>query len=82
MEMEFCYSCGMPISMMPEAKSSLENYCQHCVDEKGEVHPYEQIKAGVAMWLKSWQPNVDETEAQKRADSYLQAMPKWAGENA
>jgi hypothetical protein len=75
---QFCHSCGMPLNM-PDVKVMSERYCQHCTDDDGSVKPREEIHRGIAMWLKSWQPGISEEEALKRADSYMRAMPEWAG---
>ena len=74
---KFCFSCGAPLSM-PEFQGPAEDYCRHCVDEKGDVRPREAVRAGVVEWFLSWQPGIDNPTATRRADFYLKAMPKWA----
>jgi hypothetical protein len=74
---KFCFSCGAPLGM-PEFKGPVEDYCRHCVDERGDVRPREAVRAGVAEWFLSWQPGIDNKTAARRADFYLKAMPKWA----
>ena len=74
---QFCHSCGIPLDM-PDIKVMAEKFCQHCTDDEGNVKNREDIKKGIASWLKSWLPDISEEEAMKRADHYMRAMPKWA----
>jgi hypothetical protein len=73
---EFCHSCAMPLN--EETRAPNTNFCKHCVDDTGNVHPREAIQAGIAQWFKSWQPDIDDAEAQHRASFYLKSMPHWA----
>jgi len=72
-----CYSCGVPLTM-PEFKGPAEDYCNNCADGDGKLKPYEEVRLGLAQWLKSWQPALDDAVALKRATFYLKAMPAWA----
>ena len=72
-----CYSCGIPLNM-PEFKGPAEDFCKHCADDSGQLKPYEEVRLGMAQWLKSWQPGLDDTKAMERATLYLKAMPAWA----
>lgn len=74
---KFCLSCACPVSM-PEFKSPVEDYCVHCVDEKGNLKTRDEVQAGVAEWFLTWQPQIDRQAATRRADIYLKAMPQWA----
>jgi hypothetical protein len=74
---EYCLSCGIPLSM-PDAKGMAEEYCKHCTDDGGKLKAREEIKQGIAMWIKSWQPNVDDKAAAERAEHYMRSMPEWA----
>lgn len=73
---KWCFSCGAPLT--PEFKGSSEEYCKFCTDETGKLKSFEEIKFGVAEWLKSWQPNLEQDKAVTRAGFYLKAMPAWA----
>jgi hypothetical protein len=73
---KYCLSCGLPLT--PEFKGAAENYCQYCTDEKGNLKSRDEIKMGVAEWMKSWQPDIDQQKAMVRAENYLNAMPAWA----
>jgi hypothetical protein len=74
-----CYSCGMPFAG-EEGQKARGNYCQYCSDEQGNLLPKEQVQQGIAQWLKSWAPEGDNADFQKRAEYYMLAMPAWAGE--
>ncbi len=74
---EYCHSCGMPLNM-PDAKGMSEQFCKHCSDDSGKVKSREEIQKGIAWWLKSWQPNIDDATAMKRAEHYMKSMPEWA----
>lgn len=74
---KFCYSCGAPL-WMEEFQGPIETMCKYCVDDKGELKPKDEIKVGIAEWLKVWQPDLDDANALKRADYYMKAMPVWA----
>jgi len=63
---------------MPECKGPAEDYCKYCTDERGNLKPREEIQRGIAEWLKSWQPDVNDEEAVIRAEHYMEAMPACA----
>ncbi len=71
-----CHSCGMPL-VAAEARG---NYCQYCADEQGKLHPRERVQQGIAQWLEGWAPEEGKKpDFMKRAESYMRAMPAWAG---
>ena len=72
-----CHSCAMPLDS-PEATGSSPIYCRHCSNEQGELKPREEVKQGLIWWLKSWQGDITEEQAQNRAENYMKAMPAWA----
>jgi len=74
--MEFCFSCGMPLT--DDAKSKNKQFCKYCADESGVVKSREEVQAGIANWLRMMQPELAEDIAKKRAVYYLKAMPQWA----
>ena len=74
---KFCHSCAAPLGL-PDFQGPAEDFCKHCTDETGKLKPREEIRQGIAMWLKNWQPEVDDAAALRRADSYMAAMPAWA----
>ncbi|MFO8073827.1 MAG: hypothetical protein R6V85_18350 [Polyangia bacterium] len=78
MDNEMCLFCGEPLAM-PEMKGPAEDYCKHCTDESGKLKPHEEVVQGIAHWLQSWQPGIDQTTAVERAAGhYMKAMPAWA----
>jgi hypothetical protein len=64
--------------MMLTGQSS-GSYCQYCTDENGKLKSREEVRAGVAAWLAQFTPDNGSVDFQKRAESYLNAMPAWAG---
>lgn len=74
---KMCYSCGAPLSM-PDFQGPAEDFCKHCTDESGTLKSREEVQQGIAFFLKSWQPEVDDATATVRAGHYMRAMPAWA----
>ncbi len=70
-----CLSCGMPLS--PDTAGKSDSYCLYCADEQGELKKREEVRFGIAQWLKQWQSGIDNSTALKRAGMYMQAMPAW-----
>jgi hypothetical protein len=67
----------MPLDS-PEAQGPSKHYCKYCTDAKGNLKSREEVKAGIAMWLSSWQEGITEKQSQERAEHFMQAMPAWA----
>jgi hypothetical protein len=74
---QFCYSCGIFLAL-PDTQGTKDNYCKHCLNEKGEVKSSSEVLAGLTEWILSWQPAVDRDMASQRAAHYMEAMPHWA----
>jgi hypothetical protein len=74
---EYCHSCSAPLAA-PGFKGPAEDYCKYCTDGQGNLKSREEIVEGVAHWLKSWQPGIDDATAAVRAEHYVKAMPAWA----
>lgn len=72
-----CQSCGMPMAEETRNAASQE-YCRYCADESGKLLAREQVRAGVAEWLKSFSPPAADEAFAERADHYLSSMPAWA----
>ncbi len=72
----FCQSCTMPLSAQTQGKD--KRYCQHCQDDQGNLKSYEDIKFGIAQWLTTWQPDINQEQAIQRAEHFMKAMPAWA----
>jgi len=74
--MKMCLSCGAPLS--EEFAGPTETFCKYCTDADGNLKTREEVKQGIAFWLKEWQPNLSDDKALDRADFYMKAMPEWA----
>jgi hypothetical protein len=64
----------MPLEA-PESQGPSGIYYKHCSDKAGNLKPREEIKQGIASWLKSWQEGITEEQALERAEHFMQAMP-------
>ncbi len=67
---ERCQSCGMPIEMGP--------YCPHCVDERGQLQPFEERFERMVQWSQRKQ-GLSRAEAEERTREYMRTMPAWKG---
>jgi len=74
---KFCQSCSAPLGL-PGFKGAAEDYCAYCTDSEGNLKPQEDVKMGIAGWLKTWQPDLNEEKALARAQIFMKAMPAWA----
>ena len=74
---KYCLSCGAPLGA-EGFKGMAEEYCRHCTDDAGRLKSRDEIRMGIAYWLKTWQPDLDENKAAARANHYMKAMPAWA----
>ena len=73
---QFCHSCAAPLNV-PDFKGPADNYCVNCTDAKGILKTRQEVKYGLAEWLKMWQPDLSQEKALMRADNYMNAMPAW-----
>jgi hypothetical protein len=76
---QFCHSCSAPLNA-PGFKGPSDTFCRNCTDEQGILKSKEEIHKGMAGWLKSWQPGIDDKTAAERATHFMKAMPAWAEE--
>lgn len=74
---KFCYSCSAHLDL-PEFKGPAEKFCKYCTDEQGNLKSREEIHKGIAEWLRTLQPDIDEETARIRAAYFMKAMPAWA----
>ncbi len=65
-----CESCGMPIEMGP--------YCRHCVDEAGQLQPFEERFERMVQWSVRRQ-GLSRAEAEAKTREYMRTMPAWRG---
>jgi hypothetical protein len=64
-----CESCGMPI------EAGL--YCQHCVDERGELQSFEDRFERMVEWRKRQEPQFPRAELERKTLAYMATMPAW-----
>ncbi len=74
---QFCHSCAAPLQV-PGFAGPAAGYCRYCTDEEGKLKKKKQVRANIAHWMQSWQPDLDDKEALKRARRYMRSMPAWA----
>ncbi len=73
----YCYSCGVPMEF-PDFGEDTVNYCNRCTDRNGRLVPHDLVQRGIAEWLKTWQPDLDDARAMERAAYYMKSMPAWS----
>ncbi len=64
-----CPSCSMPI----------ENgtYCSYCVDDEGNLQPFEERFARMVQWMSREDPGLPAEEAKRRTLAFMSSMPAW-----
>jgi hypothetical protein len=67
--MNHCESCGMTI----------ENgvYCQHCVDEKGQLQPFDERFERMVQWQLRQKPGSSRPQVERETLAYMAKMPAW-----
>ncbi|MBE9399479.1 hypothetical protein IOQ59_19635 [Pontibacterium sp. N1Y112] len=75
-----CHSCCAPLEK-PEFIGPSDIYCKYCTDDSGKLKPRKSVQYGIAQWLKSWQPGIDDNTALDRANHFMKAMPAWSEKN-
>jgi len=73
----FCHSCAAPLDA-PGFAGPSPLHCRYCTDEQGVLKSKKQVRKGIARWMQTWQPELDDKQARKRARRYMAAMPEWA----
>lgn len=64
-----CESCGMPI---PSGR-----YCEHCVDENGQLQPFEVRFKEMVGWMRRNDSRLNRAEAEQATKDYMRTMPAW-----
>ena len=77
---QLCHSCTAPLAL-PDFKGPSDIYCKYCADENGALQPRRAVRDGIAQWLASWQPGLDDAGARDRAEHFMKAMPAWASDD-
>jgi hypothetical protein len=52
-------------------------YCVHCVDEKGELQPFEDRLERMVRWMLRQEAGLDRVAAERRVLEHMRAMPAW-----
>ena len=64
-----CASCGMPIEAGP--------YCDHCTDDEGNLHAFEERFSRMKQWTQREKPDLDMDAAERATLEYMANMPAW-----
>jgi len=64
-----CESCGMPIEVGP--------YCQYCVDERGELQPFDERFERMLQWSRRHDKNLTDAQQREKTLNYMATMPAW-----
>ncbi|AJQ93687.1 zinc ribbon domain-containing protein [Gynuella sunshinyii] len=64
-----CESCGMPIDD--------GQFCQYCVDEQGQLQPFEERFERMVQWALSERSDLSRPEAEEQTRQYMRTMPAW-----
>ena len=64
-----CQSCSMPIER--------GLYCRHCVDDKGDLQPFDVRFEQMVHWMLRSDPALGRAEAEQRTRAHMRRMPAW-----
>jgi len=64
-----CQSCAMPIES--------GNYCVHCADTNGNLHPFEESFERMVQFMCGQKPGLGRKEAEQQTLAYMANMPAW-----
>ncbi|MGA2450098.1 MAG: hypothetical protein ABTD50_15565 [Polyangiaceae bacterium] len=64
-----CESCSMPIES--------GRYCQHCVDDKGALQPFEERFERMIGWQQRKSPKATRAELEVMTLAFMAKMPAW-----
>ncbi|MDE3076179.1 MAG: hypothetical protein KGJ86_12195 [Chloroflexota bacterium] len=67
-----CDSCGMPL----DASRGNSPYCQHCVDENGNLQSRDERLERFTQWTMH-QEGLPREAAQTKAMEHMKTMPAW-----
>ena len=69
MSQQHCHSCGMPVAQGP--------YCQHCADDDGNLHPFEESVRRMSAFWQSTDSSLTAEAAERKTLEYMAKMPAW-----
>jgi hypothetical protein len=52
-------------------------YCQYCVDEKGQLQPFDERFERMVQWQKKREPDASRADLEKKTLAYMATMPAW-----
>jgi hypothetical protein len=52
-------------------------YCSYCVDERGELQPFQERFERMVQWLLGREPELARDAAEARTRDYMRRMPAW-----
>jgi hypothetical protein len=52
-------------------------YCQYCVDDRGQLQPFDERFERMVQWQKKREPNASRDELEKKTLAYMATMPAW-----
>lgn len=52
-------------------------YCPHCVDENGELQPFEVRFERMVQWMLRSDSSLSRAEAELRTRAHMRTMPAW-----
>jgi hypothetical protein len=52
-------------------------YCQHCVDDKGQLQAFDERFERMIGWVLRKDPSTPRAEAEKQTLAYMARMPAW-----
>ena len=64
-----CDSCSMPIETGP--------YCQYCVNERGELQPFEERFERMVSWQARRSPEKSRQALEAETLAFMAKMPAW-----
>lgn len=64
-----CESCSMPIET--------GRYCQHCVNERGELQSFDERFERMVAWQQRRTPEKSRAELEQMTLAYMAKMPAW-----
>ena len=64
-----CESCSMPIET--------GRYCQHCVDEQGQLQEFEVRFERMISWQQRRTPGASRAELESATLAFMARMPAW-----
>ncbi|MFT7486989.1 MAG: hypothetical protein ACI9F9_002847, partial [Candidatus Paceibacteria bacterium] len=72
-QMTSCQSCGVPLADAIEGQM----YCEHCTDDRGQLHPFEAILEGTITGYFMGMQKMERAAAEVAAKEHLLKMPAW-----